>query len=176
MTSRRIVLDANILIRAMLGVKVGGLLAKHANVVEFCAPSIAFEDAETHLPNIMAKRGIGPAELSLGLDAIRLLVEEVPAEVTEPMCAEALRRIGCRDPDDWPIVAAALALDCPIWTEDKDFFGAGVATWTSDLVEIYLLGSTPGSADDREQERARRSVAMKELSQLQNELGLFDHE
>lgn len=142
MTSRRIVLDANILIRAMLGVKVGGLLAKYANTIEFCAPSIAFEDADAHLPDIMAKRGIGQAELSLGLDAVRMLVEEVPAEATEPMRAEALRRIGRRDPDDWPIVAAALALDCPIWTEDKDFFGSGVATWTSDLVEIYLRGDT----------------------------------
>lgn len=71
MTSRRIVLDANILIRAMLGVKVGELLAKYANAIDFCAPSIAFEDLEAHLPDIMAKRGIGPAELSLGLDAVR---------------------------------------------------------------------------------------------------------
>lgn len=149
MTSRRIVLDANILIRAMLGVKVGALLAKYANAIDFCAPSIAFEDADAHLPDIMAKRGIGSAELSLGLDAVRILVEEVPAEATEPMRAEALRRIGRRDPDDWPIVAAALALDCPIWTEDKDFFGAGVATWTSDLVEIYLLSdTTPGTVAD----------------------------
>lgn len=90
----------------------------------------------------MAKRGISAAELSHGLDAVRLLVEEVPAEATEPMRAEAMRRISRRDPDDWPIIAAALALNCPIWTEDKDFFGSGVATWTSDLVEIYLLGDT----------------------------------
>lgn len=71
-----------------------------------------------------------------------MLVEEVPAEATEPMRAEPLRRTGRRDPDDWTIIAAALALDCPIWTEDKDFFGSGVATWTSDLVENYLLGDT----------------------------------
>lgn len=140
MTSRRIVLDANILIRAMLGKKVGGLLAKYAESIDFCAPSVAFEDAEANLPGIMSKRGIAPAELSLGLDAVRLLVEEIPGEVTEPVQAEALQRIGRRDPDDWPIVAAALALECPIWTEDRDFFGAGVATWTSDLVEIYLRG------------------------------------
>lgn len=48
------------------------------------------------------------------------------------------KRIGRRDPDDWPIAAAALILDCPIWTEDKDFFGTGIPTWTSDRVEIYL--------------------------------------
>ncbi|MFT4051877.1 MAG: PIN domain-containing protein [Microbacterium sp.] len=72
------------------------------------------------------------------MDAVRLLVEELPAEVTDPMQAKALQRIGRRDPDDWPIAAAALILDCPIWTEDKDFFGAGIPTWTSDLVEICL--------------------------------------
>ena len=27
---------------------------------------------------------------------------------------------------------------CPIWTEDRDFFGMGIPTWTSDLVEVYL--------------------------------------
>ncbi|WP_415630048.1 PIN domain-containing protein [Nocardioides dubius] len=31
-----------------------------------------------------------------------------------------------------------MALDCPVWTEDQDFFGAGVPTWTTDRVEIYL--------------------------------------
>jgi predicted nucleic acid-binding protein len=45
---------------------------------------------------------------------------------------------SCGDPDDWPIVAAALLLDLPIWTEDQDFFGSGIAIWTTDRVEIYL--------------------------------------
>ena len=31
-----------------------------------------------------------------------------------------------------------LALGCAIWTEDTDFFGCGVATWTTDRVELYL--------------------------------------
>jgi len=42
-----------------------------------------------------------------------------------------LPRIEARDPDDWPILATALVLD---W----DFFGAGVPTWTTDRVELYL--------------------------------------
>jgi predicted nucleic acid-binding protein len=28
--------------------------------------------------------------------------------------AEARKRLGARDPEDWPILAAALALGCPI--------------------------------------------------------------
>ena len=50
------------------------------------------------------------------------------------------RRVSSRDPDDWQVAAAALALQCPIWTEDKDFFGSGIATWTTDRVELFLSG------------------------------------
>ena len=51
---------------------------------------------------------------------------------------QARRRIGARDIDDWPVVALALAVNAPIWTEDVDFFGSGVATWTTRTVELYL--------------------------------------
>ncbi|MBI4874020.1 MAG: hypothetical protein HY822_05230, partial [Acidobacteria bacterium] len=34
----------------------------------------------------------------------------------------------------------------PIWTEDTDFFGCGVATWTSSRVEMFLTPSKPHSA------------------------------
>ncbi|WP_409409226.1 PIN domain-containing protein [Acidithiobacillus ferriphilus] len=47
-------------------------------------------------------------------------------------------RIARRDERDWPAVAASLLLDCPIWTEDRDFFGAGVAAWTTETISIYL--------------------------------------
>jgi len=51
--------------------------------------------------------------------------------------AVARLRLARRDEDDWPILAAALALGCPMWTEDADFFRCGVATWTTDRVELY---------------------------------------
>ena len=50
----------------------------------------------------------------------------------------ARQRLQKRDEDDWPVLATALALECPIWTEDADFFGAGVATWTTNRVELLL--------------------------------------
>jgi predicted nucleic acid-binding protein len=46
--------------------------------------------------------------------------------------------MASRDIEDWPIMATAMLLDCPIWTEDQDFFGSGVATWTTTNVELYL--------------------------------------
>ena len=43
-----------------------------------------------------------------------------------------------RDIEDWPVVATSLLLDCPVWTEDQDFFGSGLATWTTNRIELYL--------------------------------------
>lgn len=50
----------------------------------------------------------------------------------------ARERLVLRDLDDWPALALALAVNAPVWTEDTDFFGTGVATWTTRNVEIYL--------------------------------------
>jgi predicted nucleic acid-binding protein len=66
-------------------------------------------------------------------------VEVVDPDGYEAHQADALARIERRDPDDWPILATALTLDCPVWAEDNDFFGTGVPTWTSDRVELYLM-------------------------------------
>lgn len=66
------------------------------------------------------------------------IVTPVPASSYEPMRAAALVRIGRCDPRHWPVLACALLLACPVWTEDRDFFGTGVATWTTALVELYF--------------------------------------
>lgn len=140
MTSRRIVLDANILIRAVLGDHVRRLITAYAADVDFGAPEIAFLDAAEHLPNIAAARGIDPVPWLDSLSALRELVAVLSMSQAEYLREAALRRIGDRDADDWPIVATALALNCPIWSEDKDFFGIGIPIWKSDKVEIYLRG------------------------------------
>lgn len=65
-------------------------------------------------------------------------MQAVEAETYTAFESVARERIHKRDEDDWPVLAAALTMDCPIWTEDTDFFGCGVATWTTDRVELYL--------------------------------------
>lgn len=32
---------------------------------------------------------------------------------------------------DWPLLAAALALEGEIWSDDRDFFGVGVPVWST---------------------------------------------
>ena len=64
------------------------------------------------------------------------VVQMVEDSVLESVRDEALARI--REPDDWPALALGMQLECAIWTEDQDYFGTGITTWTTNTVEIYL--------------------------------------
>lgn len=55
MPARPIILDANILIRCVLGEKVTAMLAAHAATIDFLAPDTAFEEARKHLPTICVR-------------------------------------------------------------------------------------------------------------------------
>jgi predicted nucleic acid-binding protein len=66
-----LVLDANILIRAVLGRRVRELLERYAvRGVRFLAPEAAFEEASKYLPMLLEKRGI-PRDDVLASLAIR---------------------------------------------------------------------------------------------------------
>ena len=68
--------------------------------------------------------------------SLQLIVQVVENSVLVSAKEEALARI--RDKDDWAALALALQLECAIWTEDQDFFGIGIAIWSTNTVERYL--------------------------------------
>ena len=133
-----VVLDANILIRAVLGRRVREILEAHFTRTRFFAPDTAIAEAREHLPGILLKRGIDPGSAMMVLDELLELIDCIDGEVYGRFETAARQRLKKRDEEDWPVLATALALECPIWTEDADFFGAGVATWTTDRVELLL--------------------------------------
>jgi len=125
-----IVLDANILIRAVLGRRVRQLIETYARQgVRFFAPDVAFDDAEKYLPSLLKKRGKPHADFSSSLEYLR--IEAVTPELYAAFESEARQRLRRRDESDWPILATALGLAYAVWTEDADFFGTGVAVWTT---------------------------------------------
>lgn len=138
MSNKAIVLDANILIRAVLGTKVRALIFKHASTVKFFAPDVAYADARKHLPALLEKRGIKGIAAMKVLDSLESIVRPIDSELYAGMHEQAHQRIAIRDADDWPVLACAMAIGCPVWTEDTDFFGAGVATWTTDRIALYF--------------------------------------
>lgn len=138
MSGKAIVLDANILIRAVLGKRVRELILDNAATVKFFAPEVAYADARKYLPTLLKKRGVDAGAAMLVLDCLEGVVQAIDAELYEGMQQQALQRIAVRDPDDWPVLACAMTLGCPVWTEDADFFGTGVAIWTSDRIALYF--------------------------------------
>ena len=138
-----IVLDANILIRAILGHRVRELIDKYSpRGIRFFAPDVAFEDAYKYLPHFAKKRNKPQADLTAALEYLRSLIEPVTPELYGVFETEARQRLHSRDETDWPVLASALALACSIWTEDADFFGTGIAVWTTSRVEIFLKQQT----------------------------------
>ena len=98
---------------------------------------------------MFAKRNLPVDEAIAVLEELTNFIAAVDVSLYEIYAVEAKQRITVRDIDDWPIVAVSLMLDCPVWTEDADFFGTGVPTWTSDRVHIYLSkGEQEISNDD----------------------------
>jgi predicted nucleic acid-binding protein len=133
-----LVLDANILIRGVLGQKVRSLIEQNIDNVNFYTPNVCYEDALKYLPSLMIKRNLSVEKLLAVLDTLLNFVVIVDLDFYSEFEDNARPRIEKRDINDWQIIALALALDCPIWTEDQDFFGSGVATWTTDRVHLYL--------------------------------------
>lgn len=138
MPGKALVVDANILVRAVLGKRVREVIERYAGQASFLVPDVAYGEAQDHLPALFIRRGGDPAKALAVLLSLAGLVDLIGSEVYGEFETEARERLGQRDPEDWPTLALALAIGCPIWTEDTDFFGCGVATWTSSRVEMFL--------------------------------------
>ena len=71
------------------------------------------------------------------LQTLETCFQIIPAEAYAPLETTARARIPA-DPNDWPSAALALALETGIWTEDRDFFGSGIATWLTPILQHHL--------------------------------------
>jgi predicted nucleic acid-binding protein len=124
-----IVLDANILVAAVLGRQVPRVLAAaHARGVALAVSEAQVVEAALVL---IDKIGLTAGEARKGLEAVTALVVPLAPEFFSGMEAPARRRLHERAQPDWPVLAAALAGDGAIWSHDRDFFGVGVPVWSS---------------------------------------------
>ncbi|HMW22611.1 MAG TPA: PIN domain-containing protein [Burkholderiaceae bacterium] len=107
MTPRAIVLDANVLMRGVLGRKVDRLIDQFAPSVTFLAPDVALDDVREHLAAVLTKRDeLHALQACLDkLEALQRMVRVVDESEYLSKKPAALERIGRRDPDDWPVLA-----------------------------------------------------------------------
>jgi len=72
-----IVLDANILIRAVLGRRVRQFIETYApQGFRFVAPEVAFDDAQKYLPALLRKRGKDDADVPKSLEYLPQLKQK----------------------------------------------------------------------------------------------------
>jgi len=97
MPNRALVVDANILMRAVLGKRVRQVFETYAGDVSFFVPESAYAEAEEHLTALVIERGGEPEKALALLRSLGRLVELVGNEVymtlvTQPSC---IWRIFC---------------------------------------------------------------------------------
>src|SRR5579863_2492578 len=99
-----LVLDANILIRAVLGQRLRSLLIQYGGTVQFLVPESAVAEAREHLPRILAQRNIAVDAGLKVLDSLGAILDVIPMESISGFETAARQRLAQRDPDDWPVL------------------------------------------------------------------------
>lgn len=139
----RLVVDTSVLVGELL--RRSGRERLGDERLELFLPEQMWEEARIELPRriraFVRRRGLA---MDVGEQLATLCVHAVEANVVildEAVYAaveDEARARSLRDPADWPVVASALALTAAIWTNDNDFLGTGVATWTTESLQAWL--------------------------------------
>jgi predicted nucleic acid-binding protein len=120
--------DANVLLSAVLGGRAKVVLS-HPKVEGIFTTEVTLSEVEEYVILLARKR-------RLSLDTLLLAVATLPVSVVERetyarAVAQARSLIGQRDPDDIEILALALHLKIPLWSNDNDFRDTGVEWYTT---------------------------------------------
>ena len=101
MERKRLVVDANILIRGCLGVRVRTLIANYADRVDFFVAEANLAEAADYIADLANEKNLDEAVCTEALISLMRVVQLVENRVLESARNEALARI--RDPDRWPL-------------------------------------------------------------------------
>ncbi len=139
----RLVVDTSVIVGELL--RRSGRERLGDDRLELFLPERMAGEVGVELPRriraFVRRRGIEP---SVGDELAAACQQAVAANLTvidEAVYAsveDEARSRSLRDPADWPVVATALVLSCGIWTNDNDFLGTGVATWTTMTLTRWL--------------------------------------
>ena len=127
--------DANVLLSAVIGGQAMRVL-RHAAIEELLTTETTLAEVQEYAGQLARKR-------RLAIDVVLLAAATLPvttvakATYTASM-AEARKRIGRRDPDDVELLALAMQLEIPLWSNDNDFENTGVVWYTTEELLAFL--------------------------------------
>jgi len=113
----RIVVDANILISALLGGKPRFILFDPK--FEFIVNEFTLREVEKYIPFISKKSGVSEKEIRKGISLLPLKI--VSKNYYKDYLKQAEKLIGKIDKNDIDILALYLKEKTFLWSEDKDF-------------------------------------------------------
>jgi predicted nucleic acid-binding protein len=125
--------DTTILLRCSLGLAMRRVDRLRKEGIELATTDRNVEELIGKLfSNENVGEGLVEQEAFRVLEAFNIvLVEEY-----ESMRAHAEARLDAGGKKDWPLLAAALATDGEIWSDDRDFFGVGAPVWSTPNVHL----------------------------------------
>jgi predicted nucleic acid-binding protein len=132
----KLVVDANPILSALLGGKAKRLFFE-AGIAEFAVVESVLAEVQAYVPKMAQKLGVSHEFLFYALELLPLTV--CAPKIYRRSLQKAKMQIAHRDPRDVDVLALALALERPLWTNDKDFDDtmAQVLT-TAELLAIYF--------------------------------------
>ena len=138
-TSRKpekLVVDANPILSALLGGKAKKLFFD-AGISEFAVAESALDEVHYYISRVAQKLEVNQAVVRFTLDLLPLTVYG-PKSYRRSI-KKAKLQIAHRDPQDIQILALALELGRPLWTNDKDFEDTTIQIFTTaELLSIYF--------------------------------------
>jgi hypothetical protein len=94
MPSKALVVDANILVRGVLGTRARKLIETYAEHTTFLVPEAAVVEAEEHLAALVVRRGGDPEKALTLLRALSGLMEQIGSEVYGEFETVARKRLA----------------------------------------------------------------------------------
>ncbi len=127
--SALVVVDANIVLSAVLGVTVRAAMddALDRDVLLLIPEEQVVEARRVLTGRLGIAVDEAEAALVLALQDLTVIAAGAHADFLDA----ARLRLHARAAPDAPVLAAALALDGAVWTRDRDFFGVGVPIWST---------------------------------------------
>lgn len=123
----KLAVDANPILSAIIGGKAREIFLTKNTL--FYTTVFNFKEVEKYIPILASRRGIPAEDLYMALSMLTLYIYD--AGSYKNRINQANKLIEKRDPKDIHLLALALKIECPIWSNDTDLQGLGVKVYST---------------------------------------------
>ncbi len=134
----RVAADSNVILSAIIG--MAALRVFTENSIHVVTVKNVLDEVQEYLPVLASRYRMAPEVLEGQLQMLG--IKSYSRSKYRSVIDEAERRIGGRDADDVELLALALALKIPVWSNDNDFENCGVPWYTTAELLKWLTRST----------------------------------